>query len=69
MAGDPRAGGFEREAGAGNRFEAFNGCRGVQFDELARQAQPFSMPTMALTKIAPSAVGIITFQPMFINWS
>lgn len=28
-----------------------------------------AMPTSAFTKIAPSAVGIMTFQPMFISWS
>ena len=32
-------------------------------------AQERSMPTRALTKIAPRAVGIITFQPIFMSWS
>ena len=33
-------------------------------DHLAR-----SMPTTAFTRIAPMAMGIMYFQPMFINWS
>jgi hypothetical protein len=30
---------------------------------------PFSIPTTALARMAAIPMGIMRFQPMFINWS
>ncbi len=54
-----------RVGGAGSRGTQ----RTTQGDGLFHPHQPRSMPTSALTNRAPRAVGIITFHPMFINWS